>query len=134
MRSTSFLAKCQALKEAGFSPESEIGMFIGRGFADLGYELFSLIGEDCCVSLFTGQSSQIAEQDKGHFFAVPSADELVNEIQKLEIDIRSLEFKEQRYWQLSALDCRNSRTIELRADSLLDVLADCCLKRLRSEL
>lgn len=131
MRSSKFLAKCQALSEAGFRPALEVGMFLGRGFADLGFELFSYLGQARYISLFTGQSAQINENEQSKLFAVPSCDEMVNEILKLGLDINSLDFIDQRHWKLSASDCRSREKFEFEADSLQDVLIDCLTARLR---
>lgn len=95
-----FLKKCEELKRQGFSFEQGVGTFVGRGFADLGYEVFSLISERKMVSLFTAQVTEIGEGDQKNLFVVPSSEELVNEIIKKGWDITKIEFKNQREWRV----------------------------------
>lgn len=130
MRSAKFLAKCQALNAAGFKPELTVGTFVGRGFADLGFELFTYLGAGRVVSHFTGQSSQLTPLEIEKLFVVPSADDLVNEIQKHGLDVVSLEFAEQRIWRLTVKECAGHAQQRFENAFLLEVLLDCLKARL----
>ena len=76
-----FLAKCAALKDAGYKRELEPGVIVARGFADLGYEVFSVLPCDKLLSLFTGKITPLAADERQHLFLVPDADGLVQFIQ-----------------------------------------------------
>ncbi len=128
-----FLEKCRQLKEAGLEPEFETGVRIGRGFADLGMEVFQILPGGKALSLFTGQISVLNAQSVEDFFLVPSCDEIVDEIVKRGADVEVLEFAEQRRWVLRLFILRNSGRIEFRAESLEEVLAEGLLEILRRE-
>ncbi|MCO6429670.1 MAG: hypothetical protein J5J00_02335 [Deltaproteobacteria bacterium] len=121
-RSNSILKRCEELARAGFLPEFEPGMTIGRGFADLGYEEFALLSESKIVSLYTGRESILPQDDRRQFFSVPSADEIVNEIAKRRFEIKNLEFKDQREWALTLM--RGEEEIRVTSSSLYEVLIE----------
>ena len=79
--SNAFLARCLALKHAGYDGEFDLGAIVARGFADLGYEAFCLLTENKLLSLFTGKITSWSADERGHLFLVPDADDLIRFIQ-----------------------------------------------------
>ena len=107
-----FLKECADLKEQGFPFVQEQGRRIARGYADLGYEEFILLTENKLLSLYSGKPSEIPEGHSHHFFLVPSCDEMVDEIIKRGFDIESLQFKNQRSWEIVATKKEGNRISE----------------------
>jgi len=109
----SFLEKCLLLKEAGFWKPPKPCMFFGRGFADLGFEVFTVVPGGKLISLFSGDTIPIDLDFKEHFFVIPSCDDIAQELLKLGVEISSLSFFERREWRLTA----TKNAIELKATS-----------------
>lgn len=85
----------------GLSYSPEVGTLLGRGFADLGFEEFSVLSSKKMVSLFTGECIEIPSDYRAHFFWIPTCDEMIEQIQRTGRDIGGLIFKDQRTWELS---------------------------------
>lgn len=73
---------------------------MGRGFADLGYEEFLVLPGEKLLSLFTGQVSQLNDENRRFLFPIPSVKQLINHIQLAGYDLISVTFEEQRRWKL----------------------------------
>ncbi|RMG43374.1 MAG: hypothetical protein D6719_04005 [Candidatus Dadabacteria bacterium] len=78
--SNSFLEKCYQLKLKGYNPDFTPGMIIGRGFADFGFESFTVLPSDFIISLLTGDKSRLSSEERDNFFAVPDCDMLTEEL------------------------------------------------------
>ncbi|RME62070.1 MAG: hypothetical protein D6780_00430, partial [Candidatus Dadabacteria bacterium] len=52
------------------------GSFVGRGIADVGFEVFRIVPGDKLISLFTGSSVQLTKELAKDLFTVPTAEEL----------------------------------------------------------
>ena len=105
----SYLELCAALKEeVGYPLRMAPGEMVGRGFADIGYEAFSVLTGDRVVSLFTGEVKQIQESELSHFFSVPNVDQLVSFLDEKDIDVEELT-KNGGVWKLvvSSRDVRS---------------------------
>ena len=129
--SKNFLERCEALRQAGFRPDFEIGACVARGFADLGFETFLFLTDTQMVSLYSGQVSVFPQEHADHFFALPTCDQLVDQIQRQCCDVDTLTFVEQREWLLEMRDVKTNERLECRAATLEDVLADSLLVCLR---
>ena len=125
-----FLKKCEKLSRLGFTPTFELGMTVARGFADLGYEVFSMIGPNKMVSLFTGQVAELLESHRHFFFAVLDIDTMLSEISRLGYDLETLSYVDQRLWIIKATNVPTSRSIELDNIELGDLLVETliCIK------
>ena len=94
-----FLRQCQHLAELGFRPRFEEGMRVARGFADLGFEEFSVVPGEKLVSLFTGSVHDLSDSE--NLFVVPSCDDMVHELVRIGYDVTELRFDEARTWSLT---------------------------------
>jgi len=121
------LEKYQLLSRLGHSSRLEVSELLGRGFADLGFEVFVLLPGGKLLSLFTGSTSTLPDAeapDRANFFAILSADQIVDALVELGVTIESLTFCDQREWCLQ-LKLANSLESELYyAKELEEVLLD----------
>lgn len=124
--SQEYLSKCAALGRVRPQVEFGPGDFIARGFADLGAEVFCIIGADKMVSVFSGHISDAPRAADGHFFRVYDPDSLVNELLKLGAAIEGCRFLDQRTWLIQV--SMGERKIEKKADSLHGALIDCLIQ------
>lgn len=97
-----YLELCRELHTAGWRPQFEAGMRVGRGYADLGYEEFLLLPNGKLVSLVNGSSSELPQTHIAHFFSIPDAAALVQEIRRRGFNVTSIEFAEQREFRIRA--------------------------------
>ena len=95
-----FLERCRTLLDDGFRFTPALGMTIARGFADLGFEEFSVLNTGRIVSLLTGDRSELPSDYREHFFLVPTCDQLVALITDSGSDIVECRYVEQRAWQI----------------------------------
>ncbi len=111
-----FLEQCFELYKAGFVFQIEEGKRLARGFADVGYEEFCLLPGRKLLSLLSGKVTKLEVAEERFFFVVPSADEIVNEIEKLGGDILKIETDDHRSWKVDfrSGDC-NTRTVDGRS-------------------
>lgn len=121
-KSQSFLQKSHYLKECGVDLPLDVGTTVARGYADLGTEVFQLIGPRRLVSLFTGKPSEIPDEHLKFFFRVPEVDEILEELTKRRVDVLGAVFKDQRRWVLSLKVEGKER--ELVSDSLEEAFLD----------
>jgi hypothetical protein len=128
--SNKFLAKCDALRQAGFETELEPGVIVGRGFADLGYELFSVLPGDKLLSLFTGKTSVIDSNERERLFLVPDADDLIKFLQKKLGYALNCQTQDGRSWNVS-LGQKNF-PIEEKSPSLTESLIEVAIMILTS--
>ena len=116
-----FLKKCEALKDHRDLFPPRIGSLISRGFADLGFELFSVLPNDKILSLFTGQLSGLNASDTNHFFPVPTVDEFARKIYELGFLMVSKQLDDSTF----QVKIRNSEGVvvaEARSRSLLECM------------
>jgi hypothetical protein len=129
--SKNILKKCEQLKESGYPCIFEAGLTIARGFADLGYEEFNLLTSSKMVSIYSGQTSLLQEDHQGHFFSVPTCDDLIEFILRRNVTIRALDCREGRDWKI-IFDFQQ-QSFELIAVSLLDLMLDTTLTVLKMQ-
>lgn len=126
-----FLAKCNSLcaslKEKGMDFELAQGMIAARGFADLGFEEFSLLTSNKISSIYTGKVSELPEEEKKHFFCVPSEKMLTDKILKCGIKIDALVFENQREWKLLISDGNSKEVKSFIAEDVRLALIECLL-------
>lgn len=78
--SNAFLAECEQLPRESFPLLLKPGGFVGRGFADIGFELFSVLPGEKLLSLMTGARTQPTEPERQHLFPVPLVDDLLRTV------------------------------------------------------
>ena len=120
-----YLKKFYELKLAGYTPELEPGMFIGRGFADLGFELFLYLPNGKLLSLFSGQQTSVDPHDP-HLFRVCISDELIEEILNRGWSINEIEHRDRRNWEV--IIRREQREIRVCACSISEALVEAFAK------
>jgi hypothetical protein len=97
----SFLADCEQLSQLLEDSEFDVGSLLGRGFADLGYEVFVLLPQRKLCSLFTGTVTDFPEGDQHRFFLVPLVDNLIEKLALLGEEFRSASYdSDVGHWQL----------------------------------
>ena len=92
------------MHQAGFPCAFEQGTTVARGYADLGYEEFVLLSESKLLSLQSGKISELPEAHRHFFFAVPTVDRMVDQINRSGVDFGEMLFVEQRSWQVALKD------------------------------
>jgi hypothetical protein len=107
---------------AGSPVDLSAGARCGRGFADLGYEEFLILPPRKLLSLFTGQISELNPEHEKFFFAIPSPDQMVAELDRRGIDIVGLTFERQRTWVLTTRKEGGPENVD-RATHIEEVLA-----------
>ena len=129
--SKEFLGRCEQLKEAGIELQLGPGRRIARGFADLGYEEFYSLSGSKMASIYTGHTSELPPEHQKFFFLVPGFDTLVDEIVRRDFDLVSLEFLDQRDWQLQVRHVKSLREIKVKHREALCCLAGALLEILK---
>lgn len=107
------------------------GLRIARGFADVGFEEYSVLTERTMVSLSTGQKGEIPETFREHFFPVLTPDQISNVLYRMEIDLSRIEYIDQRTWQGEFVKGSSNKTIA--ADSLDELFLKALLSAIRGE-
>ena len=100
MYSNIALSAFETLTTLGLPLTLERGALYGRGFADLGYELFSCVGPRKLVSLFSGKVTEVAESELARLFPILSPDQLTDELLHRGGSISSIVFDDNRCWKL----------------------------------
>ncbi|MCB0320989.1 MAG: hypothetical protein KDD60_08685 [Bdellovibrionales bacterium] len=96
----SFLALCHEAKQKGLPLNRDPGACIGRGFADLGFEVFLCCPQGVLVSLLTGERSVLRDSETDFFFSVPTVDELCLALESEKIELVTTERQDQREWYI----------------------------------
>ena len=128
--SNAFLAKCAALKHAGYKGELGPGTVVARGFADLGFEVFSVLPSDKLLSVFTGKITSLTADEHQHLFVIPDVDDLIRFIQSkcgYEINCQTIDG---RIWSVMA--GQNQIAPIIPCSSLLETLIEVAIKTLSS--
>ena len=110
MFSKTLLDLSQLLKETGIQTPTKPGAFYGRGFADLGVEVFTLLPNNKLLSIFTGSSNTTWLDNEKFLFWIPSIEECQEEISKLGFAVTSCDNIDSRKWEVSATDNKNILT------------------------
>jgi hypothetical protein len=76
------LEQCDRACRGGFPLIASEGALVGRGFADIGYELYVVLPGHTLLSLMTGSKTPFREEEHPHFFSVPTVDQVVHEIER----------------------------------------------------
>lgn len=127
--SNKFLEKCEFLKLKGVLFETKPGVLIGRGFADLGYEEFLLFENYKITSIYRGNTSDFNDE-KDHFFRVPTVKELRKKIFEYNYDIIDLKLAQGIEASLVSSDGKEEKKFfsnsleELFLDMLISILGD----------
>ncbi len=112
LHAPAFLSLSHELLREKFPWKILPGMRIARGFADVGFEEYSVLTERSMVSLSTGQKGEIPESYRDHFFPIFTPDEISSALYELGVDIVSLEFVNQRTWRGKFTNGGADRVIE----------------------
>ena len=116
--SNTYLKQCEELFRLGYKPEKKPGAIMARGFADIGYEVYSFIPESSLVSLLTGKVIPYDQQSEQHFFAIPSCDDLLNEIDKHGCDITTMAKGQGWNWRLDLVHEKSGTLLSVEESSL----------------
>src|SRR5262245_29707637 len=100
LHTRSYLDLCHGLLKRGHSFQLKPGLRIARGFADVGYEEYSVLSGFTIVSLHSGQSSTLPPDYERFHFPVYSADELSVLLYERHCDIDAIRYDDQRTWVL----------------------------------
>lgn len=114
LRTKSFLNLCMRAKDAGYKPDFSVGNVVGRGFADLGVELFEILPGDKILSIYTGKVANFAPEDRDRFFEIPGVDAVVDRIERSGDRVFSITQLASRDWrvQLESGDNFEGQSIE----------------------
>lgn len=118
------LQRCQELRQLGLEPSFTAGERVGRGFADLGFEEFLLLSERTLLSLVNGKTSELPEEHRQFFFAVPTIEQLLDFLDRREWDVLALEFEERRTWRLRMRAAEHGEERMFCGDSLYTTLLE----------
>jgi hypothetical protein len=99
--SNEFLALCKKLHDSGLEHGCKPGAIVTRGFADLGHEPFLVLPGQKCLSLLSGQKSDIPETQLEALALVPNCDEAVAILAEKGYQVDSLFYDDQREWMLT---------------------------------
>lgn len=96
------------LHKRGVSFPWDQGTYLCRSYADLGTEVFVLVGPRSVVSTFTGQRTEIAAEHERFFFRIPSTTELLEALFQGGWAVQELTFVDQRRWHLVCVEAGTS--------------------------
>ena len=96
----SYLERCEAAGRGGFPLLCEVGDLIGRGFADVGYEVFAVLPGDRLISVLTGEQTSFQEADTRHYFSVPEVDSIIQVLESSGDKVLSVERRDAREWHV----------------------------------
>lgn len=95
-------ALCSEARQWGLEPRFEPGDIVARGFADLGFEEFQVLPSSRLLSLTAGTVSALPTAHAGHFFWIPSVDEVVELLERRGVPCVSCDRIDQRDWVVKA--------------------------------
>jgi hypothetical protein len=95
---------------------------VARGFADVGYEEFALLPHAKLVSLFTGQLSDLRDDDRRFFFVVPTPDMILQEVDRAGWDVVTVEHRDRRVWFVELVAAASARRVTGSGPTLLESL------------
>ena len=128
-----FLSQCYELWKLGFSFTLVPGHRIARGFADVGYEEYSVLNDHQAVSLFAGNTIVLDEFYLNYYFFIPTADQIFNELYSKGWDVEKLIWKNQRTWELTVhLASESEQTMTLSGPTLLSAGVEALIRIARS--
>ncbi len=115
-----------ALRECGLEPSFQPGDLVARRFADLGNEEFQVLPGERLLSLTAGTSAPLPAEHRHHFFWIPSADEVVELLERHGVEGLQLIRREGRDWQVQVISGGKERAVVARHlhEALLRVLLD----------
>lgn len=122
-----FLKTCEDARRGGFPLLDEVGDTIGRGFADVGSELFLVLPGEKLLSLFTGEKVNYQQADRAHYFSVPDVETVVREIEAGGHKVLCIERTEAREWR-AEIRMTDGDVLELSDSELLLCLLKVFLK------
>ena len=93
------------------------GLRIGRRFADVGFEEFSVITQQSIVSLMSGKIIPLEADFLTYYFPIYSVEELLRLLYSSHIDVESITYVEQRTWS-AILKSSNSDTVTLSCSTV----------------
>lgn len=124
------LERCQRLREAGIPLHVEVGYRVARKFADLGYEEFYILPGRKIISLLTGQVAHFPVEHEQFFFNVLTNEEAVELLSRQGADIESLQYHDQRVWELTASLQSTGKRIAVSSESLDEAFLDLLIQLL----
>ncbi len=125
LSSRPFLEKCEKLRALGLALRPETGTRVGRGFADLGYEEFSILTAGKMVSLMTGQVSKLPEDWSERLFLIPNVDTLSDCLSAKGHTVKSMTPVTSSSWQIEVSGSAVNGSFKGR--TIRDALMDACL-------
>jgi hypothetical protein len=131
LSSPQYLELCYELWKSGLSYKPQVGLRIGRGFADVGSEEYAVLSEKKAISLLTGTPVELDEFYLNYYFFVPTVDELVRELFRRQVDIQKIEYINQRSWRISVVNVSKQQLTQ-EDRSLCQCLGLLLLDQLRS--
>jgi hypothetical protein len=124
--SNAFLKLCQKAKDAGYPLRVEIGSFVGRGFADLGLELFACLPGNKLLSLMTGKQTNCMAEDHRHLFSVPTVDKAIIEFEGLGFKVTEITRIDNREFKVALEDAEGRLHSAVESDLLSALLEAYC--------
>lgn len=110
-------ALCNELRVWGLEPRFEPGDIVARGFADLGFEEFQVLPGPRLLSLTAGTASALPEEHRGHFFWIPSVDEVTELLEVRGARIEHCKRDDGRDWVIE-MRVEDSSRVALRSNTL----------------
>lgn len=101
LHSPEILTRFEKLFQSGMlSTDFRPGGRFARSFADVGFEEFLILPNGALCSLVSGQKSSVGAEHDEHLFPVLSEEEMIQALSLQGATIVSLEYVEQREWEL----------------------------------
>lgn len=103
LHARSHLELCHSLIKSEHRYQLQPGLRLARGFADIGYEEYSVLSGYNVVSLHTGKTGTLEPDYEKFYFPVYSVDELSKLLYEKHCDIQEIRYDDQRTWVLRVL-------------------------------
>lgn len=123
----SFLEQCHQLLKKNFLFKLIPGRFIGRGFADVGYEEYSCLTNNQAVSLDSGKIIELNEQYQNFYFPILTPDEISVEIYKRDWDIQQIFYQDSRVWIMDLINKKLEKSINIKGSNLEELFLNALL-------
>jgi hypothetical protein len=127
-QSAAFVQLCYKVSQKGHLLSFGAGDIVARGFADVGFECFYVRHDLSLLSLLSGLERGGLDEERRHYFLIPSADDLLAELRRLGVEQVTCEVSASPR-QVVTKGVRSGQSVEgtgLRIDeALLFLLASC---------
>lgn len=111
------LELCHTLLKKEHEFRLKPGLRIGRGFADIGFEEYSVLSGYNVISLHTGKSITLEPDFPKFYFPIYTIDEMSRFLYEQHCDIAEIRYDDQRTWVLK-LSPGKSEAQEFESDLL----------------